>query len=53
MAFKFSKQEMQKMEDLIKNFIETMGIKIVVPVDIFKLATDIILPMNRSNAWII
>ena len=41
MAFKFSKQEMQKMEDLVKNFIETMGIKIVVPVDIFKLATDL------------
>ena len=41
MALKFSKQEMQKMEDLIKNFIETMGIKIVVPVDIFKLATDL------------
>ncbi len=41
MAVKFSKQEMQEMEDLIKAFVEKMKIKLVVPVDIFKVATDL------------
>lgn len=41
MALQFSKDEMQKMEDLIATFLETMKIEYVVPVDIFKVATDL------------
>lgn len=41
MALRFSKQEMQEMEDLITKFFEVMKTEYVVPVDIFKIATDL------------
>lgn len=41
MAFEFTEQEMQEMEDLIESFVETTGIELVAPVDIFKVATDL------------
>lgn len=41
MAIQFSKEEMERMEDLISAFFERMEIDYVVPVDIFKVATDL------------
>lgn len=41
MAFQFSKEEMQQMEDLVDAFFETMRIERAVPIDIFKVATDL------------
>lgn len=41
MAIEFSKEEMKRMEDLISAFFERTEINYVVPVDIFKVATDL------------
>lgn len=41
MAIQFSKEEMNRMEDLISAFLKRMKIDYVVPVDIFKVATDL------------
>lgn len=41
MSFQFKKDEMQQMEELVKTFLETMKIDYVVPIDIFKIATDL------------
>ena len=41
MAIQFSKEEMKRMEDLIGAFLKRMEIDYVVPVDIFKVATDL------------
>lgn len=41
MTIKFSKQDMQEMENKITAFIETAKIERIVPVDIFKFATDL------------
>ncbi|MGN0517626.1 MAG: ImmA/IrrE family metallo-endopeptidase [Acutalibacteraceae bacterium] len=41
MAPQFSKKEMQEMENLIDGFLRTMKIENVIPIDIFKVATDL------------
>ncbi|MDE7302126.1 MAG: ImmA/IrrE family metallo-endopeptidase [Oscillospiraceae bacterium] len=41
MTVQFSKEEMQQMEKLVKTFLDTMEIECVVPIDIFKVATDL------------
>lgn len=41
MAIQFSKEEMKRMEDLLSAFFERMEMDYVVPVDIFKVATDL------------
>lgn len=41
MALRFSKKEIQEMEDLITKFFEVMEIERTVPVDIFKIATNL------------
>ena len=41
MTIQFSKEEMNRMEDLISAFLEKMEIDYVVPVDILKVATDL------------
>lgn len=41
MAIQFSKEEMKRMEDLLSAFFERMEIDYVVPVDIFKVATNL------------
>lgn len=41
MAIQFSKEEMKRMEDLLSAFFERMEMDYIVPVDIFKVATDL------------
>ncbi len=41
MAIQFSKDEMKRMEELIDAFLKTMKIDYAVPVDIFRVATDL------------
>lgn len=41
MAIKFSREEMQEMENLISVFFSTKQINLAAPVDIFKLATEL------------
>ncbi|MBE6638910.1 MAG: ImmA/IrrE family metallo-endopeptidase [Ruminococcaceae bacterium] len=41
MSLHFSKKEMQEMEELIAAFLKAMNIELSIPVDIFKVATDL------------
>ncbi len=41
MAVQFSKEEMERMENLIVAFLKKNGIDYAIPVDIFKVATDL------------